>query len=92
MIRGCFLRTVSYLPHVKKPATKGHLSCKLAGGQEYHMNLEFAHVVQEFRMKKMFFYRAQNQKISDNCSSIIELFKQDNVAEYCRLILNLYRT
>ena len=28
----------------------------------------------------------------NNCSSIIELFKQDNVAEYCRLILDLYRT
>ena len=25
-VRGCFLRTVSYLPHVKEPVTKGHLS------------------------------------------------------------------
>ena len=29
MIRGHFLRTVSYLPHVnKEPVTKGHLSCR----------------------------------------------------------------
>ena len=27
VIRGHFLRTVSYLPHVKEPVTKGHLSC-----------------------------------------------------------------
>ena len=25
VIRGHFLRTVSYLPHVKEPVTKGHL-------------------------------------------------------------------
>ena len=28
VIRGNFLRTVSYLPHVKEPVTKGHLSCR----------------------------------------------------------------
>ena len=28
MIRGHFLRMVSYLPHVKEPVTKGHLSCR----------------------------------------------------------------
>ena len=28
MIRGHFLRTVSYLLHVKEPVTKGHLSCR----------------------------------------------------------------
>ena len=28
MIRLYFLRTVSYLPHVKEPVTKGHLSCR----------------------------------------------------------------
>ena len=28
MIRGHFLRTVSYLPHVKEPVMKGHLSCR----------------------------------------------------------------
>ena len=28
VIRGHFLRTVSYLPHVKEPVTKGHLSCR----------------------------------------------------------------
>ena len=28
MIKGCFLRTVSYLPHVKEPVMKGHLSCR----------------------------------------------------------------
>ena len=28
MIRGHFIRTVSYLPHVKEPVTKGHLSCR----------------------------------------------------------------
>ena len=27
-IRGCFLRTVSYLNHVKEPVTRGHLSCR----------------------------------------------------------------
>ena len=27
VIRGDFLRTVSYLPHVKEPVTKGYLSC-----------------------------------------------------------------
>ena len=28
VIRGHFLRTVSYIPHVKEPVTKGHLSCR----------------------------------------------------------------
>ena len=28
VIRGHFLRMVSYLPHVKEPVTKGHLSCR----------------------------------------------------------------
>ena len=28
MIRGHFLKTVSYLPHVKEPVMKGHLSCR----------------------------------------------------------------
>ena len=28
VIRGHFLRTVSYLPHVNEPVTKGHLSCR----------------------------------------------------------------
>ena len=28
VIRGHFLRTVSYLPHVKEPVMKGHLSCR----------------------------------------------------------------
>ena len=28
MIRGHFRTAVSYLPHVKKPALKGHLSCR----------------------------------------------------------------
>ena len=28
MIRGHFLRRVSYLPHVKEPVTNGHLSCR----------------------------------------------------------------
>ena len=27
VIRGHFLKTVSYLRHVKEPVTKGHLSC-----------------------------------------------------------------
>ena len=27
-MRGHFLRTVSYLPHVKEPVMKGHLSCR----------------------------------------------------------------
>ena len=27
VIRGHFLRMVSYLPHFKEPAMKGHLSC-----------------------------------------------------------------
>ena len=27
----------------------------------------------------------------NNCTNITELFKQDNVAEYCRLILHLYQ-
>ena len=27
VIRGHFLRTVSYLPHAKDPVTNGHLSC-----------------------------------------------------------------
>ena len=26
--KGHFLKTVSYLPHVKEPVTKGHLSCR----------------------------------------------------------------
>ena len=28
VIAGHFLRTVSYLPHVQEPVTKGHLSCR----------------------------------------------------------------
>ena len=28
MIRGHFLEMVSYLPHVKEPVMKGHLSCR----------------------------------------------------------------
>ena len=28
VIRGHFLKTVSYLPHVKEPVTKGHRSCR----------------------------------------------------------------
>ena len=28
VIRGHFLRRVSYLPHVKEPVTNGHLSCR----------------------------------------------------------------
>ena len=28
VIRGHFLRTVSYIPHVKEPVTKGYLSCR----------------------------------------------------------------
>ena len=28
VIRGHFLRTVSYLPHVKEAVMKGHLSCR----------------------------------------------------------------
>ena len=28
VIRGHFLKTVSYLPHVKEPVMKGYLSCR----------------------------------------------------------------
>ena len=28
LIRGHFIRKLSYLPHVKEPVIKGHLSCR----------------------------------------------------------------